>query len=369
VNVPFIDLERVNARFDIASALDRVVRSGRYLFGPELESFETAFASYSGAKHCVGLANGLDALRLTLRAWLSLGRLAAGDGVVVPANSFIASALAATECGLSVRLADVEPGTFNMSAGTLAAAIDSRTRAVMPVHLFGQLAPMDAIRDLCASRKLLLLEDAAQAHGAGNASARAGALGDAAGFSFYPTKNLGALGDAGCVVTHDAELAARVRLLGNYGAAQKYRHDHAGINSRMDELQAAVLRLKLERLDEDNLRRRQIARRYSDEIRHPLVELPHAPRQPEAHVWHVYAVVTRQRDALARHLASRNIETNIHYPCVIHQQKAYAALSALTQAPVAERLQHQLLSLPISPVMSEAQVSHVIAAINLWDGS
>jgi dTDP-4-amino-4,6-dideoxygalactose transaminase len=366
MQIPFIDLQKINARFEFAEAFARVLNSGRYLFGAEIESFEREFAAFTGVAHCVALANGFDALSLTLRAWMSLGELGLGDEVVVPANSFVASALAVTECGLRVRFADVSPVTFNVTVEALSDALTPKSRAVMPVHLYGQLADIERARSFCADRNLLLIEDAAQAHGARTAFRGAGAFGDAGGFSFYPTKNLGALGDAGCMVTNDPLLAQRVRMIGNYGSAQKYRHELFGTNSRMAELQAAVLRLKLLRLDDDNRRRREIAGRYCNGIRHPLVKVPTEPADRGSHVWHVFAITTDHRDDLVRHLASRGIQTSIHYPCAIHQQAAYRKDSGNIRMPVSERLQHQVLSLPISQVMEDAEVDYVIAALNDW---
>jgi len=366
MQIPFIDLRKVNARFEIAEAFARVMNSGHYLFGAEIESFEREFAAFTGVAHCVALANGFDALRLTLRAWMSLGALAPGDEVIVPANSFVASALAVTECGLRVRFVDVSPATFNVTVEALSDAVTPNSRAVMPVHLYGQLADIERVRSFCADKNLLVIEDSAQAHGARTARRSAGAFGDAGGFSFYPTKNLGALGDAGCMVTNDPLLAERVRMIGNYGSMQKYRHDIFGTNSRMSELQAAVLRLKLMRLDEDNRRRREIAGRYCNAIRHPLVKVPLDPVDSGSHVWHIFAITTDHRDDLVRHLNSKNIQTSVHYPCAIHQQPAYLKDSGNIRMPVSEQLQHQVLSLPISPVMGDAEIDYVIAALNDW---
>ncbi len=370
MHVPFIDLARINARFqaELADAFARVSQSGRYLFGRETEAFEREFAAWNGSSHCVAVANGLDALRLTLRAWISLGRIAPGDEVVVPANSFIASALAVTESGLRLRLADVSPDTFNLTVESLTPALTERTRAVMPVHLYGQLADIERIRAVCHARGLLLLEDAAQAHGARAVSVNAGGFGHAGGFSFYPVKNLGALSDAGCIVTEDPELAERVRVLGNYGASRKYEHDFCGSNSRIDELQAAILSIKLKVLHHDNARRQKIARRYHEGLRHPLVRVPAEPSNPESHVWHLFVATTPHRASLARHLEAAHVETMIHYPRVIHQQVAYLGQMDSVDAPVAERLQHEVLSLPISQVMDDSQVDYVIEAVNRWPG-
>ena len=371
IRVPFLDVAAINSRFAdaFADAQARVLSSGWFLRGDETRAFEAEFAAYTGSRHCVLVANGYDALRLTLRAWLSLGRLETGDEVIVPANSFIASALAVTDAGLKVRLADVDAATFNLTESSLTAAMTPRTRAVMPVHLYGQLADADAIAAVCSKNGLLLLEDAAQAHGARLGSVSAGAFGAAAAFSFYPVKNLGALGDSGCMVTQDAGLAERVRVLGDYGSTAKYVHDFLGVNSRTDELQAAFLRIKLRSLERDNDRRRDIARRYCAALSHPLVAAPRLPSDPAAHVWHLFVVTTTHRESLARHLAEQGIGTMIHYPKAIHRQRAYAEwFSDLQPLPVAERLQNEVLSLPISPVMTDDQVGAVIRAVNGWPG-
>jgi dTDP-4-amino-4,6-dideoxygalactose transaminase len=372
VRVPFLDVAGINARFtrEFAEAQARVLESGWFLRASETRAFETEFAALTNAPHCVLVANGYDALRLTLRAWMSLGRLEAGDEVVVPANSFIASALAVTDAGLEVRLADVDPATFNLSAASVAAAITRRTRAVMPVHLYGQIADITSIRALCAKSDCLLLEDAAQAHGARLQGSGAGTFGDAGAYSFYPAKNLGALGDSGCLVTGDAALAERVRVLADYGSIAKYDHEFIGVNSRTDELQAAFMRIKLGCLGRDNDRRRDIARRYCAEISHPQVALPRAPSEPSAHVWHLFVVTTEQRSSLAEHLRTTGIGTMIHYPKAIHRQPAYRGFFAdHPPLPVAERLQHEVLSLPISPVMTDEEVDTVIDAVNTWQGA
>jgi dTDP-4-amino-4,6-dideoxygalactose transaminase len=368
MHVPFVDIKKINARNkeEFERAYARVVQSGWFIRGVETEQFEREFADWNGSRYCIGVANGLDALRLVLRAWITLGRLALGDEVVVPANSFIASALAVSETGLHVRLADVDPATRNVSASTVSAAITRRTRVVMPVHLYGRLAEVDAIGDLCRDKGLLMLEDAAQAHGATLRSKRGGTFGDAGAFSFYPAKNLGAMGDAGCVLTDDAQLADRVRALGNYGSVAKYEHEHQGVNSRIDELQSAILRIKLRTLDADNCVRRDVATRLCSEISNPWVHLPSMPEDPLSHVWHLFVVTTSYRASLSEHLRECGVETLIHYPKAIHRQKAYEGCFAETGTPNSERLQHEVLSLPISPVMTSEQVGHLIRSVNSW---
>jgi len=368
MNVPFIDVQRLSGRFqsEFEAAFCRVSRSGRYLFGEETASFEREFAEACGAVHCVGMASGLDALSITLEAWISLGRMSPGDEVIVPANSFVASALAVTRAGLRLRFADVDPDTFNVTRDTVAAAMTERVRAIMPVHLYGQLVNIDALKTLTDELGLPLLEDAAQAHGARDGSGRSRKFGDAAGFSFYPTKNLGALGDAGCVITNDDELAERVRVLGNYGASHKYKHEFRGTNSRIDELQSALLRVRLVHLDADNEKRRDIARRYIREISHPLVKLPSWPVRRDSHVWHLFVITTPQRDSLIEHLRASDIETMVHYPCSINRQPAFSAEFGRLVFPVSDRLQEQVLSLPMSPVLDQSQVDCVIGCINSW---
>ena len=367
-SVPFLDLRRINGRFDsaIEAALGRVIASGRYLLGDETRAFAREFATFAGSRCCVPVGNGLDALSLTLRAWVATGRLAPGDEVIVPANSFIASALAVTQAGLEVVVADVEPSTMCVTVETLRAVRSARTRVVMPVHLYGQMADTERVSNYARAEGLLVLQDAAQAHGAASGGRPLGSLGDAAAFSFYPAKNLGALGDAGCVVTDDAVLADEIAMLANYGSRRKYHHEQAGVNSRMDEANAAVLRIKLPFLDADNDHRRRIAGRYLAGIRHPGVLLPKAPSDERAHVWHLFVIRTTHRDDLAAWLDSAGIETLIHYPTAIHRQPAYAATLSRAHAPMAERLQAEVLSLPISPVMSNDDADHVVATLNAW---
>jgi dTDP-4-amino-4,6-dideoxygalactose transaminase len=366
--VPFIDLGRVNARYgaDIERVALGVLSSGRYLQGEQVAQFERAFADWNGARECVAVANGLDALRLTLRAWITMGRLAPGDEVMVPANSFIASALAATEAGLEVRFADVDPSTFNLSLATLRAAITPATRVVMPVHLYGRLADIEPIAAFCAERDILVLEDAAQAHGAVSAGTRAGCFADAGAFSFYPTKNLGAFGDAGCVLVKDPALGERIRALGNYGSVTRYVHDHLGTNSRMDEVQAAILSVKLKGLARDNAARRAVAEAYLARIRQPAITLPQPGHDPLANVWHIFPVISERRDALVAHLSASGVQALVHYPTAIHRHPPYARMYPELRFRVAERLCAQELSLPISPVMGEEEIDRVVDSINAW---
>jgi len=357
--VPVVDLSRRGRDHLDAfqAAVARVVRSGHVLLGPELDALESELAAWAGTRHAVGLGSGAGALQLGLGA-LGIGP---GDEVIVPAFTAVPTASAVCAVGAVPVPVDVEPATGALDAGAARAAVTDRTKAVVPVHLYGRPAVLEDLG-------VAVLEDAAQAHGARVGSRNAGTFGDAAGFSFYPAKNLGAMGDAGCVTTDDASLAERVRLLGNYGATRKYIHDFRGSNSRIDELQAACLRVKLRYLDSDNAHRRKIAGRYCSEIAHPLVMTPTLPSDPDSHVWHLFVVKTPHRSSLVQHLEAHGIETLIHYPSVIHQQLAYLGCVDGASAPVAEHLQHQVLSLPISPVLESDQVDHVIDAVNRWPG-
>lgn len=367
--IPFLDLQSINAQYraDLIEACTRVIDSGWYIGGNELTEFEQEFAAYCGSAHCIGVANGLDALVLTLRAWLELGRLQPGDEVIVPANTYIASILAISANGLTPVVVEPDEASFNLCPANARAAITTKTRAILPVHLYGQLADMPAIMALAREHSLLVLEDAAQAHGAAISGKKAGSWGDATGFSFYPGKNLGALGDAGAITTHDAELAKTLRALRNYGSHEKYKNLFKGVNSRLDEIQAAMLRIKLKNLDKEIYARREIAKLYIDGIEHSQIILPVEKGadilKDSKHVWHLFVIKTDQRDALKTHLDEQGVQTLIHYPIPPHKQKAYQSLATL-DLPITEKIHERVLSLPISPVMREQDVLHVIRAIN-----
>ncbi|UPQ81330.1 DegT/DnrJ/EryC1/StrS family aminotransferase [Pseudomonas knackmussii] len=369
--IPFLDLKLINAqvRQNLIDAAIRVIDSGWFLRGAELNAFEEEFADYCGAENCIGVANGLDALVLVLRAWKELGTLKQGDEVIVPANTYIASILAITENGLKPVLVEPDPATFNLCPLKTAAAITPNTKAILAVHLYGQLAPMPEIMALAEQHNLLVLEDAAQAHGASIAGRKAGNWGHAAGFSFYPGKNLGALGDAGAVTTNDADLAQTIRALGNYGSHKKYENLYQGVNSRLDEIQAAMLSIKLKYLDADTTRRKQIAIAYAQGINNPAIIQP-IPAQStmaslESHVFHLYVVRTEQRQALQEHLSAAGIQTLIHYPVPPHQQRAYQEWTQQSY-PLTEAIHREVLSLPISPVMTDTEVTAVIHACNAF---
>ncbi len=365
--IPFLNLREINAvyRQELIEACIRVIDSGWYIGGTELSHFETEFAHYCGASHCIGVANGLDALTLTLRAWKELGKLKEGDEVIVPANTYIASILAITENRLKPVLVEPDAATYNLCPQKIAAAISANTKAILAVHLYGQLAPMPEIMALAKQHDLLVLEDAAQAHGASIGGRKAGNWGHAAGFSFYPGKNLGALGDAGAVTTNDAELAQTIRALGNYGSHKKYENLYQGVNSRLDEIQAAMLRVKVRHLDDDTARRKEIALAYAQGIENLAIRQPISANSTmaslEPHVFHLYVIRSERRSAVQEHLNAAGVQTLIHYPIPPHQQQAYKAWNGQSH-PLTEAIHQQVLSLPISPVMTDEQVATVIEA-------
>lgn len=372
--VPFLDLKSINNQYrqDLIDAATRVIDSGWYIQGTELQAFESEFASYCGTKHCIGVANGLDALTLTLRAWKNLGKLKEGDEVIVPANTYIASILAITENRLKPVLVEPDELTYNLCPVKTAAAITSNTKAILVVHLYGQLAPMPEIMAVADQHGLLVLEDSAQAHGAAIGGRKAGNWGHASGFSFYPGKNLGALGDAGAVTTSDDELADTIRALGNYGSHKKYENLYQGVNSRLDEMQAAMLRVKLKYLDKDTQRRREIALAYAEGIKLRTLSQPilasSTSASLEKHAFHLYVIRTTEREAIQAHLNSAGIQTLIHYPIPPHKQEAYAQWNEQAYE-LTEAIHQQVMSLPISPVMTDEQVEGVIAACNRFEVS
>lgn len=365
--IPFLNLKALNERHrsDFLEAAARVFDSGWFIHGKEHDAFEREFAGYHGECHAIGVANGLDALTLVLRAWMQAGRLKEEDEVIVPANTYIASVLAITENRLKPVLVEPDPSTFNLDPRRLAAALTPRTRVILPVHLYGQAADMPAIRALANAHDLLILEDCAQAHGAVLDGVRVGLWGDAAGFSFYPGKNLGALGDGGAILTRDGELANHLRGLRNYGSNLKYHNRWQGPNSRLDELQSAFLRIKLRCLDADNARRREISLRYRNEIRHPAITLPRVAGDELTHVWHLFVVRVPDREAFVRHLSESGVQTVVHYPIPPHRQECYPALHPL-QLPLTEAIHREVVSLPISPVMADDEVDRVITACNAF---
>lgn len=360
--IKFLDLKKLNDSFepDLSRAIERVLDSGWYLLGNEVAAFEQEYADYIGVQHCIGVANGLDALRLILKAYKVMGVMQDGDEVIVPANTFIASILAITDNHLKPVLIDPDIKTYNIDSSLIEERITKRTRAIMLVHLYGRNAICREIERLVIKYDLKLIEDNAQAQGCFYGDRRTGSLGHAAGNSFYPGKNLGALGDAGAVTTNDDQLAEVVRTLGNYGSSKKYVNDYHGLNSRMDEIQAAVLRVKLARLDRDNKKRKDTADYYIDNIKHPDIILP---QNDEAHVWHLFVIRCKQRDRLQAYLAEEGIETQIHYPIPPHKQKAYIDLNDIS-LPVTEQIHREVLSLPLSPNIATDDQCSVVEAIN-----
>lgn len=368
--IPFLDLKTINQQYraELIEACTRVLDSGWYIAGQELEKFEQNFANYCGTKFAIGVANGLDALILTLRAWKELGKLQDGDEVIVPANTYIASILAITANNLKPVLVEPDESSLNISIDTIRSAITVRTKVILPVHLYGQLANMPAIMKVAEQNNLLVLEDSAQAHGAKIDGKRAGNWGDASGFSFYPGKNLGALGDAGAITTNDAELAQTLKALRNYGSHEKYKNLFAGVNSRLDEIQAAILDVKLKYLDEEVANRRKIASLYLSEIKNSYMTLPLTgidALKYEQHVWHLFVIQSAHRDELQSYLKENGVQTLIHYPIPPHQQQAYKEWNDLS-FPLTERMHEQVLSLPMGPTQTLEETQKVIEFCNAF---
>lgn len=362
--IKFLDLKKINQPYEKAfqEKLKDISDKGWYILGDEIKAFEHDFAAYCGVKYCIGVGNGLDALVLILKAYIQLGKIQKGDEIIIPANTYIASILAVLQADLVPVLVEPNIETYNIDPKEIEKAITPKTKAILPVHLYGQLAPMQEINLLAKKNNLLVIEDAAQSHGAVLQSKKAGNIGDAAGFSFYPGKNLGALGDAGAITTNDDALAEMLFSLRNYGSKIKYVHDYVGINSRLDELQAAFLSVKLPNLDAENKIRKEIARRYLSEIKNDKIILPFYD-DSDNHVFHLFVVKTTDRKGFQDYLKQNNIETLIHYPIPPHQQKALSFLQELS-FPITEKIHREVLSLPISPVMTAEEVGYVIEIIN-----
>ncbi len=362
--ISFLDLKSINAQYadELKEACSRVIDSGWYIQGTEVKTFEQNFSSYCGAKHCIGVANGLDALTLTLRAWKELGKIKNGDEVIVQANTYIATILAITENNLTPVLVEPDPSTCNLNAAVIRRALTEKTKVILPVHLYGRISPMDEITNIAGEFGLLVLEDCAQSHGAELLDKKCGSWGDAGAFSFYPGKNLGALGDGGAITTNDPQLAEVLRAICNYGSNKKYVNIYQGVNSRLDELQAAILAVKLEHIDHEIIKRRSVAERYLTEINNVNVLLPELNVAGQ-HVWHLFVIRCNQRDLLMKHLENKGVQTLIHYPTPAHKQVAYSDLNDL-YLPVTENIHDTVLSIPMSPVMTKQQVDTVIGAIN-----
>jgi dTDP-4-amino-4,6-dideoxygalactose transaminase len=359
--VPFLELGQTYTEIkdELDDACRRVMNSGWYILGEEVAAFEREFAAYCGTRHCVGVGNGLEALQLILRGY----GIGPGDEVIVPANTYIATWLAVSNSGATIIPVEPDERTFNLDPNRIETALTSRTRAILPVHLYGQPAQMKAINEIARTHNLRVIEDAAQAHGARYRDRMVGSVGDAAGWSFYPTKNLGAYGDAGAVTTDDDELAERVRLLRNYGSRGKYFNAEKGINSRLDELQAALLRVRLKHLNEWNARRTSIAERYLKELEGVDLLLP-LVAEGAVPVWHLFVIRSKQRDSLQKKLKEEGVNTLVHYPVPPHLQEAYKDLGELTDSfPITEAIHREVLSLPIGPQLSESDQSRVIQVI------
>lgn len=365
MKIDFLNLKEINEKYrpDIDNVIREVVDSGWYLTGKKKELFEKEFAKYCGAKHCIGVGNGLDALALIIQGY-GFGQ---NDEIIVPANTYIASILAISSNGATPILVEPDERTFNIDPKKIEEKITSNTKAIMVVHLYGQTADMDSILKIAEKFNLKVIEDAAQAHGAiYKNNKRTGNLGSAAGFSFYPGKNLGAMGDAGAIVTNDDELALKIRALHNYGSHKKYIHEYKGVNSRLDEIQAALLSVKLKGLDKDNSRRREIAKHYRDNMKNDNILLPEVIGEENSHSWHLFVVRAKRRDDLQEYLKDKGIQTLIHYPIPPHKQNAYRELNKMS-LPITEAMHRDVLSLPISPVMSDEEIKYITEAINRWE--
>jgi dTDP-4-amino-4,6-dideoxygalactose transaminase len=364
--IKFLDLYKINLPYQTAfqEKMQLVLDKGWFILGDEVKTFESNFAQYCGTKHCIGVGNGLDAMVLIFKAYIQLGKLQKGDEVIVPANTYIASILAILQADLIPILIEPKLETYNLNADLIVDKISSKTKAILAVHLYGQLAEMEQINSLAKQHNLLVVEDAAQAHGAFSEYGKAGSLSDAAAFSFYPGKNLGSLGDAGAITTNDADLAKILFALRNYGSEQKYYNEFIGINSRLDELQAAFLNVKLPHLDAENLKRRIIVKRYLTEIINDKITMPFWDGT-DNHVFHLFVIRTPNRNDLQEYLKQNNIETLIHYPIPPHQQKALVDWNSLS-FPITEKIHQEVISLPLSPVMSEEEVSYLITILNQY---
>lgn len=362
--VEFLSLKKITAKYadEIQTAVQRVVASGWYLQGEENKRFEKNYSNYIGVDHTIGVANGLDALHWILRAYIELGVMNPGDEIIVPANTYIASIIAISDNGLVPVLVEPSIDTLQIDEDLVESKITNKTKGIMIVHLYGQCAYTKKIGELCDKYKLKLIEDNAQAHGCVFNGKKTGSLGDAAGHSFYPGKNLGALGDAGAVTTNDKELAETIRALANYGSTKKYVFKYLGRNSRLDEIQAAVLDVKLKYLDEDIKLRKKIAQKYISGISNPLITLPKVADW-DAHVFHIFPVLCSKRDELQKHLSENGVQTIIHYPIPPHKQECYNKWNRLS-FPITEQIHNQELSLPMSPVMTDEEVDLVINAVN-----
>jgi dTDP-4-amino-4,6-dideoxygalactose transaminase len=363
--IKFLDLQKINLLHQeaIEARLLKTFRSGWYLLGEEVSKFEHNLAAYLGTQHVIGVANGLDALRLILRAYIELGSMQPSDEIIVPGNTFIATLLAITDCGLIPVFVEPSIDTYTISVENIEKAITPKTKAIMPVHLYGRIVHSEELKTLAEKHNLKIIEDNAQAIGATWNGIKSGNLGNAAAFSFYPGKNLGALGDGGAVSTNDDALATTIRAIANYGTTQKYVNKYRGLNSRLDEIQAAVLDEKLKHLDAENNRRREIASFYNNNIKNSAVTLPQIPKDEKEHVWHLYVIRTTERNRLQQYLTENGVQTLVHYPIPPHKQEAYKEYNHLS-LPITEMIHNEVLSLPISPVLTNEEINTVVAVLN-----
>jgi dTDP-4-amino-4,6-dideoxygalactose transaminase len=364
--IEFLNLKKINSLYksELEDVFKKVIDSGWYILGENVANFEQEFATYCGTKHCIGVANGLDALILIIRAYKELGRLADGDEIMVPSNTYIATILAITENNLVPILIEPNISTYNIDPKFIEEKISPKTKGIIAVHLYGQMAEMNAINEIALKYDLLVIEDAAQAQGAKLNGKLSGSLSDATGFSFYPGKNLGALGDAGCVTTNNEELAYTIRCIRNYGSEKKYFNKFLGLNSRLDEIQAAFLRIKLKHLDSDNNKRKVIADSYLRCIQNDNIILPEC-NIPDSHVWHLFVIRSKRRKEIQDFLLANNIQTLIHYPIPPHKQLSYKKYNEMS-LPISEKIHNEVLSLPISPVMEQWEIDCVIEKMNLF---
>lgn len=363
--IPFLNLKQINFQYkqEIQEAIERVIDSGHYILGNEVEKFEQEFANYCGTEFAIGVANGLDALILIIRAYKELGLMNDGDEIIVPANTYIASILAISANNLKPILVEPNIATCNINPDLIEEKITKKTKAILAVHLYGRVCEMDKINQIAKKYNLKVIEDSAQAHGAFYQNKRVGCLGDASGFSFYPGKNLGCLGDGGAITSNDETLSQILKALRNYGSHKKYHNVYKGINSRLDEMQAAILSVKLRYLDLENQERRRIAKRYCDEIRNKNIILPHYPKDEQNHVWHLFVVRCEERERLQKYLMQNNVQTIIHYPIAPHKQEAYKELQNLS-LPITEKIHEEVLSLPIYPYLQKQDLERIVKVLN-----
>ena len=362
--IKFLDLKKINTQYEteLKESASRVIDSGWYLNGKELENFEQSYALFCEVKHCLGVGNGLDALRLIFKAYIELGVMQKGDEVIVPANTYIASVLAISDNGLIPIFVEPNEQTYNLDSKKIDSAITNKTKAILTVHLYGQNSCDEQMLTICKKNKLKLIEDGAQSHGCAWSGMVSGGIGDAAGHSFYPGKNLGALGDAGAITTNDSELAKIITALRNYGSHVKYENQYKGLNSRLDEIQAAFLNVKLKYIQKDIYSRRKVANFYLKNIKNPKITLPKVLEQ-NGHVWHLFVIRTKNRDKLKKYLLENGIQTLIHYPIPPHKQEALKEYNELS-FPITEKLHKEVLSLPMSPVMNEKELKNIVTNIN-----